>query len=191
VAKTVNLALKGALLGLLALAVLAPDLPQWEGKGMGTRAAFYWLAAVLVPAIWWARGRRDPYPHVVDALVVAPFLVDVGGNALDLYDRIDGFDDFAHLVNWAFLVSAFGAVMVSLPIGRLNAASLALGFGAVTHILWELAEWVAQEVGTSGLNLTYDDTIGDLALSLTGSIVGSILTATLLWRHRGLARSLV
>jgi hypothetical protein len=176
---------------LLALAVLVPDLPSWEGKGMGARAAFYWLAAVLVPVVWWLRGRRHPYPHLVDALVVAPFLVDVGGNALDLYDRIVGFDDFAHLINWAFLVSAFGAVMVSLPIGRLNAACLALGFGAVTHILWEIVEWIAQEAGTSGLDLTYNDTIGDLALSLTGSFIGSVVTATFLWRRRGLARSLV
>jgi hypothetical protein len=39
-------------------------------------------------------------------------------------------------------------------------------------------------VGASGLQLTYGDTIGDLALSLAGSAVGAGLTATVVWRRR-------
>jgi hypothetical protein len=128
---------------------------------------------------------------VVDALVVLPFLIDVRGNALDLNDSIESFDDIAHLVNWAILVTGFGAFAVALSIPRLVAAGLAVGFGASTHILWELAEYLAMRFGTSGLHLTYEDTIGDLALSFAGSVVGGVVTATLLWRRRGLAAGLV
>jgi hypothetical protein len=32
-------------------------------------------------------------------------------------------------------------------------------------IWWEAAEWLVQELGTAGLDLTYGDTIGDLILS--------------------------
>jgi hypothetical protein len=39
-------ALKAALIGLLLLAVLVPDLPQFEGKAMRGRAIAYPLAAL-------------------------------------------------------------------------------------------------------------------------------------------------
>jgi hypothetical protein len=60
----VDLALKAALIGLLLLAVLFPDLPQFEGKAMTGRAIAYPLAALLVPAVWFLYGRKrsDRYP---------------------------------------------------------------------------------------------------------------------------------
>ena len=186
-----NLGAKALLLALLAVAVGFPDVAGFQGKGMGARAAAYPVALLVVPAIWWLRGRRAPYPHVVDMLVALPFLIDTGGNAADLYDTITSFDDVAHFLNWAILVSGFGLVVAALPIGRLNAGALAVGFGAVTHILWELLEWVVMKLSPADLHLTYDDTIGDLALSLAGSVAGGILTGTLLWRYRAAARSLV
>ena len=40
-------------------------------------------------------------------------------------------------------------------------------------------EWVIQDMGTTGLQLTYDDTIGDLVLSTSGGILGAALAAGL------------
>ena len=190
-ARWANLGAKALLLVLLGVAVAFPDLAGFQGKGMGARAVAYPVALLVVPAVWWVRGRRPPYPHVVDLLVALPFLIDTAGNAADLYDTLTSFDDAAHFVNWAILVSGFGLVVAASGIARLNAASLAVGFGAVTHILWELVEWVVARVSPADLHLTYEDTIGDLALSLAGSFAGGILTGTVLWRHRGAARSLV
>ena len=45
-------------------------------------------------------------------LLVAPFLVDVAGNALDLYDSIVWWDDLNHFVNWALLCGALGAALL-------------------------------------------------------------------------------
>jgi hypothetical protein len=54
----VNLATKAALLALLAHAVLFPDLPQYQGKGIGWRLALYPLSTIVVPIVWWIqRGR--------------------------------------------------------------------------------------------------------------------------------------
>lgn len=175
-----NLLAKAALVALLALSLVS-DAPQFAGKAMGARALAYPLAALLVPVVWWARRRPRPYPHGLDLLVVLPFLVDVGGNVAGLY-ATRWFDDAAHLVNWAFLATAAGLVFLRLGVGRVAAAALALGAGSVSHTLWEIVEWGVARLGSSGLDLTYEDTIGDLALSLTGSAIGALLTATLLWR---------
>jgi hypothetical protein len=152
---------------------------------MSTRALTYPLAAFVVPLVRRAARSRSPYPHLLDAVVVLPFVVDVGGNALDLYNTTRIFDRVAHAFNWMCLVVAFGAAFSSQPIARWNVAALAVGFGAVTHILWEIIEYTLMLTGSSGLQLTYEDTMEDLILSLCGTLAGAALAATRLWRGRG------
>jgi len=163
------------LAALVVLALAAPDLPQFEGKGMGARALTYPISAVLVPLLWWTRGRRPPYPHLVDALVVLPFAIDLAGNALGLFDTVNHFDEVTHLLNWTLLVAAFGLAVSRLPITRLNAWALAVGFGATTHLAWELIEYGVMSLGFYGLDLTYSDTIGDIAVAFLGTLVGALV----------------
>ena len=183
----INLALKALLVALVLFPLAAPNLPQFAGKAMGARALTYPLAALVVPAIWWLRGRPRPYADLPDILFVLPFVIDLGGNAANLYNTVPAFDDLCHFFNWALLVSAFGAIMVSLPIGRLNAFALTVGFGATSHIFWEIAEYLLMKAGSSGLQLTYDDTMGDFILSFGGTLVGAVVTVTWLWKRRDLA----
>ena len=189
VLRWVNLAAKVLLVALLLHAVAFPDLPQYAGKGIGTRLATYPLSALVVPVVWLALGRRRPvggYPDLIDLCAVAPFLIDTAGNTANLYNSVTWWDDAMHLVTWVPWVVAFGLALRYLPLGRLNVAALTVGFGAVTHILWEIAEYFAfirnnpDEYGTA-----YEDTLGDLAMSLTGSFIGAILVATLLWGISG------
>ena len=178
---SVNLALKALFVGLLLLGVVASDWPQFHGKAMAVRALTFPLAALLVPALWWIRGRPRPYPHVFDIMIVLPFVIDSGGNALNLYNTMEVFDRFAHWLNWTILVTAFGVAVSALPISRLNVFALAVGFGATTHICWEVIEYGLMQLGSSGLQLTYADTIDDLVLSLLGTICGAAATITLFW----------
>jgi hypothetical protein len=186
-------AVKAALVVLLLIALIFPDLPQFEGKGMGWRIVLYPLTAVLVPLVWWLLqrrlGRSIEYPYAVDILFVLPFLIDTAGNTADLYDRITWWDDANHFVNWAILVAAFGQVLVRLLLGKLEAFGLALGFGAVTAILWEFAEYFAFIRNSDELDTAYTDTLGDLALgAIAGSTLGAILTITIGWRRASHAR---
>jgi hypothetical protein len=183
-------AVKVALVGLLLLAVLRPDLPQFEGKAMTGRALTYPLAAVIVPVCWWLWGRARgwSYPYGLDICLVLPFLIDVVGNALDLYDSIDWWDDLNHFVNWAILTTAFGLLLIRLPLGRLNTAALMVGFGALTAVLWEFAEYFTFIRGGPEENTAYTDTLGDMALGITGSAIAALLVATLLWRPTPEAR---
>ena len=180
-----------AVKALLVFALARPDLPQFHGKAMVARAATYPLAALIVPAWWWLRGRRrgSSYPYALDTLLVLPFLIDVAGNAANLYDSVDWWDDANHFVNWAILVSAFGLLLVALRVGRWEAFGLAVGFGAVTAMLWEFAEYYTFIRHSSELETAYTDTLGDLALGLGGSVLAATLTVTLLWPKRSASRA--
>jgi hypothetical protein len=171
-----NVGVKVALVALLLVAAFG-DLQQFEGKATGARAVTYPLAAAVVPLAWLLRRRPRPYPHDVDVLLVLPFLIDTVGNALDLYDTVGWWDDANHLVNWAILVSAAGRALVRLPLGPLTVAGLAVGFGAVTAVLWELGEYVAFIRDSPELDTAYTDTLGDLGLGLAGSVLAAGLAA--------------
>jgi hypothetical protein len=181
----IDVALKVALIALLALAVTRPDLPQFAGKAMGGRALTYPLAALLVPAVWLATGRRRgiAYPWAIDILLVAPFLIDTVGNALDLYDTVDWWDDANHFVNWALLVGSFTAFLRYTDVGRLVSAGLTIGFGAVTAIVWELAEYETFIKDSPELVTAYRDTLGDLALGLLGSVLAAMLAVSVFWHE--------
>jgi hypothetical protein len=176
-----DVALKLALVALLVLAVARPDLPQFHGKSMTGRAIGYPLAALIVPAAWWLRSRRRTvrYPVAVDILLVLPFLIDMAGNAANLYDTISWWDDVNHLVNWAILAGGFGVLLLRTRLERWPIAGLAVGFGAVTAILWELLEYVTFIRNSPELKTAYHDTLGDLALGLSGSVIAAVLVGML------------
>jgi hypothetical protein len=170
-----DLAVKLSLLILLAFGAFS-GLERFAGKAFGWRLVGYSIAALLVPAIWVARGRRLPYPYAVDTLFVLPFLIDTAGNALDLYDTIDWWDDANHFVNWALLSGALAVALRRTRIGRTELFSLVVGFGAVTAILWEVGEYFAFIRNSSELATAYTDTLGDLSLGLGGSTLAAALT---------------
>ena len=137
-----DLGVKVALILLLAFGAFS-GLERFAGKAFGWRLIGYSVAALLVPAIWAARGRRSPYPYAADTLFVLPFLIDTIGNALDLYDTIDWWDDANHFVNWALLSGAVATVLLRTHVARAELFALVVGFGAVTAILWEIGEYFA------------------------------------------------
>jgi hypothetical protein len=171
---------------LLLVAVARPDLPQFAGKAMAGRAIGYPLAVLVVPAVWWLVNRRLPvsYPYDVDILITLPFLIDVAGNAADLYDSIDWWDDANHFVNWALLTLGMARLLTRLPLERSVVAGLTVGFGATTAIVWEYLEYVTFIRNSPELDTAYTDTLLDLALGLSGSVVAAVLATTVLWPHR-------
>jgi hypothetical protein len=179
-----DLAVKAALIGLLLFGVFS-GLERFEGKAMTGRALTYPLAVVVAPLAWWIVSRRRPieYPYALDILLGLPFLIDTAGNALDLYDTIEWWDDANHFVNWGLLTAAFGQLLVRLPVGPWVAAGLCLGFGAVTAVLWEFAEYWTFIRDSAELETAYTDTLGDLALGLTGSAIAAVVTGWLVSRR--------
>ncbi|HET9461127.1 MAG TPA: hypothetical protein VFO56_04255 [Gaiellaceae bacterium] len=177
-----DVAVKAALVGLLAFGAFS-GMEQFEGKAFGWRLVFYPLSAVVVPIAWRLAGRPPPYPYALDILLVSPFLVDVVGNTLDLYDSISWWDDLNHFVNWGLLSLAVGLLLVRLRIRRFEAFVIVVGVGAVAAILWELAEYVAFIRNSDELDTAYTDTLGDMMLGLGGATVAATLIATVFSRR--------
>ena len=186
-----NIAVKIGLLGLLALAVLRPEMQQFQGKAMTGRALTYPIAVVIVPLVWVILRRNRPglaYPHVLDMCLALPFLIDTAGNALDLYDSIDWWDDLNHFGNWAILTFAFGQLLFGKRFSAWVILGLAVGFGAIAGIMWEIAEYFTFVRNSPELATAYTDTLGDLALDLTGALLAALITIWLVSRReRGVA----
>ena len=177
------LILKLALLATFVV-VLAVPLDQLEGKGMSYRLPVFAVGAAIVPLAW--RRRFAPYPATADCLVVSPFLLDTTGNLAGLYDSFDRADDVFHFVNWLLLTAAFLAWRFRRTDSERDARLLATGFGALAIVAWEVAEWLAGEFGAGeALGLSYNDTIGDLAFSTIGGLIGALLGVRFLGARHG------
>lgn len=175
-----DVAIKGATVVLLAWAVLNPDLPQFSGKAFTGRALAYPIALLVLPAAWWVLGRgRLPFPVAADILLGLPFLIDVAGNALNLYDSVEWWDDANHLVNWALHTAAIGLLLRAGLWGPWTRAALAFGWAASTAVAWELAEYVAFVPDSPEAATAYADTLGDLALGLIGGAVAAVAVSRL------------
>ncbi len=179
----VAVTLKIVLIGLLAFGAFS-GLQQFEGKAFLWRLITYPVGALAVPICWLAFARKSPFPYVADILLTLPFLVDTGGNSLDLYDTVEWWDDANHFVNWALLSGAVAALMVRVKARSRETIGLVVGFGAVTAILWEIAEYYAFIRASPELAAAYTDTLGDLGLGLAGSIFVGLVAAVLSQQRR-------
>jgi hypothetical protein len=176
----IDIAVKMATIALLAWAVLSPDLPQFQGKAFTGRAIAYPVALLALPLLWWLLGRRRlPFPVVADILIGLPFLIDVAGNALNLYDTIEWWDDLNHFVNWALHTAAIGLLLRRGTWTPPTRAALAFCWAVTTAVLWELAEYVTFVPNSPEAATAYADTLLDLVLGMLGGLIAAILVARL------------
>jgi hypothetical protein len=177
----IDLAVKVATILLLGWAVLNGDLPQFATKAFAGRALTYPVALLVVPVGWLAVGRRRGlgYPVWTDILLGLPFLIDVLGNALNLYDSVDWWDDANHLVNWFLHTAGIALLLRSGQWGRWTRVGLAIGWAATTAILWEIAEYEAFVRNSAEVVTAYSDTIGDLALGLLGGTIAALVIGSI------------
>jgi hypothetical protein len=168
--------------GQLALATFATGLPQFEGKAFGARLVAYPVVMLLPPLVWWAvarrRGDHTPLPWAGFAFIASPFLVDVTGNTLDLYDSVDWWDDANHYVNWLLLCFGIGLLLerqAVRPVWVL--VVLVTGIGATVAIGWEIAEWWTFIRHGTELDTAYTDTLGDEVLGTLGGLTAALVLA--------------
>jgi hypothetical protein len=176
----IDVEVKLATVGLLAWAVLSPDLPQFQGKAFTGRAIAYPLALLALPILWWLLARhRIPFPVVSDVLIGLPFLIDVFGNALNLYDTIDWWDDLNHFANWALHTAAIALLLRHGTWTPPTRVALAFCWAVTTAVLWEFAEYVTFVPNSQEAVTAYADTLLDLALGMLGGLIAAILIARL------------
>ena len=171
--RAVDVIFKVALVALLAFGAFS-GLQQFEGKAFGGRLIAYPIAVLVLPLAWRMFGDRRPFPFLADTLITAPFLIDVVGNAADLYDTVEWWDDANHFFNWALLSAGAGLLVSRERLAGWQLAGLVIGFGATSAIIWELAEYVAFIRDSPELATAYEDTLGDLALGTLGSVFAAV-----------------
>jgi hypothetical protein len=177
----VNVAVKASLAVLLVVSLALSGEPQLEGKAMPLRAVFYPLAALVVPIGWLLTGRRRPYPHAADALIVVGLVVDTAGNVFDAYSW-DPFDDLVHGSDTLLRTLGVALLVGRLPLAAWNVAALAVGFCVTAHTAWEVVEFGLDRWFGANLNVTLADTVGDSSLALAGAALAG---CAYLWRVRG------
>lgn len=101
---------KVLLLGLLLSALIWPDLSGIKGKASTARLIVYPLGGMVLPLWWWAYGRtrsklHRTFPWPADLLMTLPWLIDLIGNRLNLFDTVSWWDDAMHFILWAFLTA--------------------------------------------------------------------------------------
>lgn len=164
----------------LATATFVSGLSQFEGKGFGARLVAYPVLMAAVPVVWLVLRRRrgdiSEVPWLAFALIGAPFLVDVTGNTVNLYDSLSWWDDANHFVNWLLLCSGCGLLLIRRAIAPRWLLVVAItGLGALLAIGWELGEWYTFIRHGTELDTAYQDTLGDEALGMTGGLVAALL----------------
>jgi hypothetical protein len=167
----------------LAVATFVDGLAQFEGKGFGARLVAYPLMMLAVPAAWLGfrryRGKRgeSTVPWAAFGLIMAPFLIDVTGNTLDLYDTLAWWDDANHFVNWFLLCLGIGLLLLRTDVRPTWALGvLVAGIGALLAIGWELGEWYTFIRHGTELDTAYEDTLFDEVLGSLGAAIAGVVT---------------
>lgn len=178
----------------LAVAEWVPGIDRFADKAFGARLVAYPVLMLLLPTTWWlvrrrpARRRtasRQPPPYGAFTLVMVPFLVDVTGNSLDLYDAVVWWDDANHFVNWSLLLTGLGLVVCGRVRPPWAVAVLVAGVGAVLAIGWELGEWFTFIRHGTEVDTAYEDTLGDEVLGTLGAVLAGLLVAASVSRTTG------
>lgn len=146
-----------------------------RGKAMRTRAIGYTAGIFLVPLAWRILPNRGRYPLGLDLAITIPLLLDAGGNAAGLYEEAH-LDDVVHFLNAAIVSGVAGALFATRTDDPWQAALAGTGTAIAAETAWEIAEWTAFSAGADGMDLTYDDTMADLAESSAGAILGGLVT---------------
>ncbi|WP_284535644.1 hypothetical protein [Nocardioides sp. T2.26MG-1] len=165
----------------LAVAEWVPGIDRFADKAFGARLIAYPLLMLLTPVLWWLAIRRTtprPAPlYGAFTLVMVPFLVDVTGNSLDLYDAIGWWDDLNHFANWALLLTGIGLIVCRDVRPPWAVVVLVAGLGAVLAIGWEVGEWFTFIRHGTEIDTAYEDTLGDETLGTLGALVAGLVVA--------------
>lgn len=178
-----TIAAKAATIGFAIDAVLNSDSPRLRGKAIRTRAIGYTAGLFIVPIVWRLLPDRGPYPRALDLAVTVPLLLDAGGNALGLYEDAH-VDDIVHLANAAIVSGIAGALFAPRVDERWQAALAGAGVAIAAETAWEVLEYVAWRLGADGMNLTYEDSMDDIAESWVGAVIGAVFTLTRMPRSK-------
>jgi hypothetical protein len=172
----------------LAVAEYVPGIERFADKAFTARLITYPLLQLVVPFLWWVVvKRRHPDrhpPYGAFTLVMLPFLLDVTGNSLDLFDALVWWDDFSHFLNWALMMTGIGLLICGAVHPTWAVVLMVTGLGSVIALGWELGEYYTFIRQGTEIDTAYEDTLGDETLGTLGALLAGFGVARVLRPQR-------
>ena len=165
----VNVALRIGILLMTADALINAGDERFAGKALGPRNVGILLGlSMLFPILHFIYGRWKRYPLWYDCLYLSIFALDMAGNSLDLYNKVEWWDHIPHF-------HGPGALAVVL-IGAFGFRPLAAaGFATILHLLLEVNEYYGDVIlGTHNVR-GITDSMNDLSYGLAGVLVYTLI----------------
>ncbi|WP_431807553.1 hypothetical protein [Microbacterium paraoxydans] len=144
------------------------------------------LPALMLPRALGLRGGADLAVGVI-------ILVAAGSNVFDLYRSLPGWDLVVHFLCTGAIAATGYVVLSRLGIVPGQASPsfrpriplvICTTVGLAVSALWEMVEWAGRTFITAEIFVTYEDTIGDMALGGLGALAaGALLTVVPLERE--------
>lgn len=164
------------------LAVLSLAAGLWWGPVAVALVALVLLGVVAV--------RLADLPGTVQATGLVALLASAWAALLEGYQAIGWLDVVAHAVITGLLAAVATALLTGPPLRpartapgtRADAVLGTTAIGALLAVVWEVGEWVGHTYLDPAIHVGYDDTVGDLAVGVLGSLVAGVLVARA--RHR-------
>jgi hypothetical protein len=168
------------------------------------------LVSVVAAAIWWSAQDAGILALALPAVMVPRLLgirawFDIGycvivltaawSNVLGLYDANWWWDLLIHFLCAGVLAAALYLALVALRVVPEPAGGARTPIGFVTTIglaigsLWEMVEWLGHTYVSNSLFVSYDDTIGDMAMGGLGALAASALVASVPLRRGATSRT--
>lgn len=142
------------------------------------------ILALATPALMLPRalGMRGG----VDLAIGVTVLVAAASNVFDLYRSVPGWDLVVHFLCTGAIASTGYLVLARLRIvsaqdspefRRRIPVVLCTILGLAVSAVWEMIEWAGRTFVTDEIFVTYEDTIGDMALGGLGALAAGVLVA--------------
>ncbi|MFL0566282.1 DUF2238 domain-containing protein [Microbacterium sp. 179-I 1D1 NHS] len=171
--------------------------PHTATEWMADGVRLLGLVSVLAAAVWWTPTDAGILALALPALLIpraiaarpgfdllygATVTVAAWSNVLDLYRSIAWWDLVVHFAATG-LISAMALLLLqrldvvppTLP--RRGTVVLVPTIGLAISALWEMVEWLGKTYLAPDIFVTYQDTIGDMAVGGLGSLLtGIVLT---------------
>ncbi|WP_460774062.1 hypothetical protein [Microbacterium sp. GXF7504] len=174
--------------------------PRTVGEALADLVRILGVVSVGAAAIWGSPTDAGILAFALPALLVPRFLglragfdlaygVAVLGaawsNVLDLYRTIPWWDVPAHLVCTGMLslvlflaLERWGVIDVE-PLRARRRLVLLPALGLAVSALWEMVEWFGKTFLSDAIFVTYDDTIGDMAVGGVGAFLAALVLGRL------------
>lgn len=142
------------------------------------------ILALATPALMLPRalGMRGG----ADLAIGVTVLVAAASNVFDLYRSVPGWDLVVHFVCTGAIAATGYLVLARLRIvpaqdspefRRRIPVVLCTILGLAVSAVWEMIEWAGRTFVTDEIFVTYEDTIGDMALGGLGALAAGVLVA--------------